>query len=182
MQEETIVLGGGCFWCLDALYVRAKGVTLVESGYAGGDDVNFPNPDYYSVFSKKTGHAEVVRIHFNPEIIQLKTLIDIFWAIHDPTTLNRQGADIGNDYRSLILYSSKEQKGVIQKSLEEVGAPLWKEFNTIVTEIKPLVKFYLGEPEQQDFENRNPASGYCSVVINPKLVKFKKQFADLLKD
>ncbi len=182
MQEQAIVLGVGCFWCLDALYVRIKGVTLVESGYAGGDDVNFPNPDYYSVFSKKTGHAEVVRIHFNPEIIQLKTLIDIFWAIHDPTTLNCQGADVGNDYRSLILYNSEEQKEVIRKSLQEVGTPLWQDVNPIVTEIKPLIKFYLGEPEHQDYQNNNPASGYCSVVINPKLIKFKKQFADLLED
>lgn len=182
MQEQTVVLGGGCFWCLDALYVRVKGVTLVESGYAGGDDLNFPNPDYYSVFSKKTGHAEVVRIYFNPEIIKLKTLIDIFWAVHDPTTLNRQGADVGSDYRSLILYNSEEQKEIIQKSLQEVGTPLWQGINPIVTEIKPLVKFYLGEPEQQDFQKRNPASGYCSVVINPKLIKFREQFADLLKD
>ncbi len=176
-MRDFIVLGGGCFWCLDALYKRVKGVINVESGYAGGHD---PNPDYYKVYSKKTGHAEVVRINFDPEVISLKTLIDIFWAVHDPTTLNRQGADVGDDYRSIILYNSKEQKEVIEESLKNVGQPLWK--NPIVTEVKPLDNFYIAEEEHQDYAAKNPSSGYCYVVINPKLKKFKKQFADLLSD
>jgi peptide-methionine (S)-S-oxide reductase len=177
-DSDSIVLGGGCFWCLDALYSRLKGVTKVESGYAGGDDTNFPNPTYYQVFSKKTGHAEVVRINFNPLEIKLSTLVDIFWAIHDPTALNRQGADVGNDYRSIILYNSKEQKQIIEGSLKNVGQPLWPD--PIVTELKPLTKFYPAEPEHQDFAAKNPSSTYCNIVINPKITKFKQQFASLL--
>ena len=176
---ETATLAAGCFWCVEPIFDALIGVEDVASGYSGG---RTENPTYQQVCSETTGHAEVVRIHFDPEIIQLKTLIDIFWAIHDPTTLNCQGADVGNDYRSLILYNSEEQKEVIRKSLQEVGTPLWQDVNPIVTEIKPLIKFYLGEPEHQDYQNNNPASGYCSVVINPKLIKFKKQFADLLED
>jgi peptide-methionine (S)-S-oxide reductase len=170
-------MGGGCFWCLDALYKRVQGVTLVESGYAGG---TVPDPTYWSVYNGDTGHAEVVRVNFNPAVIDLKTLIDIFWAIHDPTTLNRQGADIGTDYRSIILYNSDQQKEVIDESLNKVGKPLWEDKSPIVTEIKALDAFYLAEEEHQDWANRNPRSGYCNIVINPKLKNFKEQFADLL--
>jgi peptide-methionine (S)-S-oxide reductase len=178
MQKESIVLGGGCFWCLDALYKKLKGVILVESGYGGGDDANYPNPNYRQVYSESTGHAEVVKITFNPDELKFKTIIDIFWAVHDPTTLNRQGADVGDDYRSIILYNSEEQKQVVEDSLKNVGQPLWKD--PIVTEIKPLTNFYLAEEEHQDYSAKNPNSGYCYIVINPKLKKFKKQFSDLL--
>lgn len=178
VMTDSIVLGGGCFWCLDALYSRVKGVVKVESGFAGGDDKNFPNPTYWSVYLKETGHAEVVRVHFDTDQIKLKTLIDIFWAIHDPTTLNRQGADVGEDYRSIILYSSEEQKKIVEDSLKNVGQPLWSD--PIVTELKWLTNFYLAEEEHQDYSKKNPTSGYCNIVINPKLAKFKKQFAHLL--
>lgn len=177
---NTIVLGGGCFWCLDALYKRLKGVGLVEAGYAGG---NTDNPKYADVYKEKTGHAEVVRVHFDPEIISLRQLIDIFWAIHDPTTLNKQGADIGTSYRSIILYNSDEQKKIIEASKYESGDPLWdgKGDGSIVTEIKELNKFFMAEPEHQDYDRKYSYSGYCSVVINPKLAKFREQFKDLLK-
>ena len=174
-MTESIVLGGGCFWCLDALYKRLKGVTLVESSYAGGTDTN---PTYMKVYSGSTGHAEVVRVNYDPEVIDLKTLIDIFWAIHDPTTLNRQGVDVGDDYRSILLYNSEEQKEIIEDSLKNVGQPLWK--NPIVTEVKALDMFYLAEKEHQDWAEKNSKSMYCSIMINPKLKKFKEQFANLL--
>lgn len=174
-MTESIVLGGGCFWCLDSLYRRLKGVIKVETGYAGGEK---PNPTYMEVFSKKTGHAEVVRVTFDPKIIGLRTLIDIFWAIHDPTTLNRQGADVGDDYRSIILYADEGQKKIIKASLKNVGQRLWSE--PIVTEIKPLKAFYLAEEEHQNWATKNQQSMYCNIVINPKLAKFKKQFAHLL--
>ena len=174
-QTDSIVLGGGCFWCLDALYRRLKGVLKVETGYAGG---TAENPTYMSVYSGTTGHAEVVRVTFDPKIIQLKTLIDIFWAIHDPTTLNKQGADVGTDYRSIILYNSADQKRIIADSMLYTATKLWSA--PLTTEVKPLDKFYIAEPEHQNYAEANPASGYCRVVINPKLAKFKKQFVNLL--
>lgn len=178
---DSIVLGGGCFWCLDAIYKRLKGVNMVEAGYAGG---SVDNPKYMYVYKEKTGHAEVVRVHFDPQIISLRQLIDIFWAIHDPTTLNRQGADKGTSYRSIILYSSEEQRKIIEDSKNKTGAPLWegKSDGSIVTEIKVLEKFYIAEPEHQDYDRRYNYSGYCAVVISPKVAKFKKQFSHLLKD
>ena len=172
---ETIVLGGGCFWCLDAIYRRVEGVEKVVSGYAGGHTTN---PDYWQVASTTTGHAEVVHVMFNPSVIGLTDILDIFWAMHDPTTKDRQGHDIGPEYRSIILYTNAEQKRVIDASLQ-AAQKLWP--NPIVTEIKPLENFYEAEEEHQDYFRKNPNQGYCQVIINPKLAKLRKKFASRIK-
>lgn len=171
---ESIVLGGGCFWCLDALYKQVKGVESVLVGYAGGDN---PNPTYHS--SHTDGHAEVAKIEFDPSVISLDTILEIFWHIHDPTTLNRQGHDVGPAYRSIILASSDEQLAAAQASLADVGQPLWDD--PIVTEVKRLEQFHEAEDFHQDYFNKNPEQGYCQVVINPKLAKFNAHFPELLK-
>lgn len=172
---ETIVLGGGCFWCLDAVYRRVQGVTNVVSGYAGG---HTPKPDYWRVASKTTGHAEVVQVTFDPKVISLRDLLDIFWTVHDPTVKDRQGYDVGPEYRSLILYRGEEQKRVAEASLkaaqELFDAP-------IVTEVKPLEAFYEAEAEHQDFYNSGQRPDYCEIVINPKLAKLRAKFAARLK-
>lgn len=174
---QSIVLGGGCFWCLDAAYRRVKGVEQVVSGYAGG---HWPNPTYERVVSGTTGHAEVVEVTFDPQVITLKTILDIYWTIHNPTTLNRQGNDVGTQYRSIILYNSPAQHAEIEKSIQEIAVPLWGE--NITTEIVPLEKFYPSEDYHQDYFNKNPEQGYCQVIINPKLQKLTNKFAQLLKD
>lgn len=172
---ESIVLGGGCFWCLDAGYRLINGVTEVVSGYAGG---HTNDPNYYSVAMTETGHAEVVRVTFDTSIISLSDILDIFWAMHNPTTVNYQGNDRGTEYRSIILYESEQQKQVIDVSLKEV-AKLWDD--PIVTEVKPLEKFYPAESEHQNYFAKNPEQGYCQVIINPKLEKLRKKFQDRLK-
>ncbi len=177
MQSDSIVLGGGCFWCLEAVYQRVKGVVSVTNGYTGGSE---DNPSYESVSSGSTGHAEVVKVEFNPEIITTETLLQIFWAIHDPTSLNQQGADIGTQYRSAIFYKDDEQKKVAKLSLEKDGQPLWKK--PIVTEITPLDVFWPAEDYHQDYFNNHPSQAYCLIVINPKVAKLKKKFAHLLAD
>jgi peptide-methionine (S)-S-oxide reductase len=174
---ESIVLGGGCFWCLDAAYRRVKGVTTVTSGYAGG---TWPNPSYERVTTGTTGHAEVVQIEFNEKLINLQTILEIFWTLHDPTTLNRQGNDIGTQYRSIILFDSAKQQSEIEKSIQKTAIPLWG--NHITTEVVPLEKFYPAEDYHQDYFNKHPEQGYCQIIINPKLVKLTKKFAQLLKD
>lgn len=168
----TIVLGGGCFWCLDAVYRRIRGVTSVVSGYSGGHDVT---PNYYSVCTGKTGHAEVVQLTFDESIIPMDTILDIYFAIHNPTTLNQQGADVGTQYRSIMLYDGEAQKAAFQAAIERAKAN-WDD--PFVTEIVPLENFYEAEAEHQDYFNNNPANGYCSVVINPKLVKARAAYAD----
>lgn len=173
-KTESIVLGGGCFWCLEASYQLIRGVTKVTSGYAGG---SVPNPTYYAVATGKTGHAEVVKVEFDPDIISLSDILDVFWAIHDPTTLNRQGNDVGTDYRSIILYVGDNQKKVTEESIKAV-AKLWP--NPIVTELEPLEKFYQAEPEHQNYFKNHPAQAYCQVVINPKLEKLRAKFAEKL--
>lgn len=171
---ESIVLGGGCFWCLDAAYRLIKGVTKVTSGYAGGFT---DNPNYYQVASGASGHAEVVKVEFMPEMIKLLDILDIFWAIHDPTSLNRQGNDTGTQYRSAVFYTDKDQKKIIDQSLQ--GAKeIWD--NKIVTEIQPLVKFYPAEAEHQDYFINHPEQAYCKVIINPKLKKLRQKFSSLL--
>jgi peptide-methionine (S)-S-oxide reductase len=175
-KTQSAYLGGGCFWCLDALYRRLKGVNRVISGYAGGE---LANPSYEQVGAGHTGHAEVVAIEFDPSVITYDKLLEIFWHIHDPTTPNRQGHDVGAQYRSIILYADDEQKAAAEKSLKEVGQPLWD--GQVVTELKPLVKFYPAEGYHQDYFNQNPEAGYCQVVINPKLAKFNSEFEALLK-
>lgn len=171
---ETIVLGGGCFWCLEAAYQMIRGVKRVTSGYAGG---KVPSPTYHEVCSGKTEHAEVVRVQFDPAIIKLEDILDIFWALHDPTTLDRQGHDVGSQYRSIILYRNEVQKKLIDGSLQQV-AQLWPD--PIVTEIKKLDRFYEAEPEHQNYFQSHPEQAYCQVIINPKLVELRAKFASKL--
>lgn len=173
-HNETIVLGGGCFWCVEAAYQLVKGVTKVESGYAGGKR---PHPTYEQVSSHATGHAEVVQVTFDPDVVTLEQILDMFWTIHDPTTKDRQGNDVGPQYRSVILYASDAQKSAALKSKTEAQS-YWDQH--IVTEILPLEAFYPAEPEHQNFYRRNPAYGYCQVIINPKLAKLRAKFAPLL--
>jgi len=154
-ERETLVLGGGCFWCLEAVYERVQGVLSVESGYAGGE---IPDPTYEQVCSGTTGHAEVVKIVFDPTVISFPEIIDIFWKAHDPTTLNRQGADWGTQYRSIILYKNQEQKRLAEDSLKQ-AQPSFR--NPIVTEIKALDTFYPAEDYHQDYYENYPYGGYC---------------------
>jgi len=172
----TYILGGGCFWCLDAIYRRVRGVNEVISGYAGG---TASNPSYYQVASGATGHAEVVRVTFDETIIPAEIILDIFFATHNPTTLNRQGADIGTQYRSLVLYANEEQHQTFQQAIKRAGA-IWND--PIVTELKPLEVFYPAEEEHQDYFRKNPEAGYCTVVIEPKLVKARKAYAQWFKE
>lgn len=176
-QSESIVLGGGCFWCLEAVFQRIKGVIKVTNGYAGGD---IANPSYEAVCSGETGHAEVVKVDYDPSIIDLETLLKLFWTLHNPTTPNQQGNDIGTEYRSIILFQNEEQKNIVKRSLKEDGQPLWTQ--PIVTEIKPLGDFYLAESYHQDYFNQHPEQAYCQIVINPKVTKLKQKFAHLLTE
>lgn len=170
-------LGGGCFWCLEAVYDDLEGVLDVVSGYVGG---HVPNPDYKSVCTGTTGHAEVVQVTFDPQVISYKEILEIFFTIHDPTTLNRQGADVGTQYRSGIFYHSAEQAGIARQVIAEIeGAGLWP--NPIVTEVTSLDTFYPAEDYHQEYFKRNPYQGYCRAVIAPKVVKFRAKFADRLK-
>jgi len=176
-QMEKVTLGGGCFWCLEAIYQRVKGVQSVISGYAGGQ---VENPTYEQVCSNTTGHAEVVQISFDPGIISYEDILNIFWQIHDPTQLNRQGNDVGTQYRSVIFYHNEDQKQkaiVYKRNLEQAG--IYK--NPIVTEIVPLTNFYVAEKYHQNYFNNNPTQVYCQLVISPKLKKFKKSFTEYLK-
>lgn len=173
---QSAYLGGGCFWCLEAVYQRVRGVNQVVSGYAGGD---VANPTYEQVGAGITGHAEVVKIDFDPKQITFNKLLEIFWHIHDPTTKDRQGHDIGSQYRSIILFADKEQEAAAEKSRQEVGQPLWDD--PIVTQIKPLTEFYSAEAYHQNYFNTHPEAAYCQVIINPKLAKFQKNFSELLK-
>jgi peptide-methionine (S)-S-oxide reductase len=177
-NTETAVFGAGCFWCVEAIYQRVTGVIAVESGYAGGHE---ENPTYEQVITGKTGHAEVAKVTFDPEQISFEELLEVFWHTHDPTTLNRQGADVGPQYRSAIFYNSLEQKQISEKSMRKTDASdLWKD--PIVTEITPLSNYSTAEDYHQNYFNNNPNAGYCSVVIAPKVAKFKKDFPHLLQD
>ena len=176
-QTETITLGGGCFWCLEAVYDQLEGVLDVVSGYAGG---HLPNPDYKTVCNGTTGHAEVVQVTFDPQEISFKEILEVFFSIHDPTTLNRQGADVGTQYRSAIFYHSDEQKTVAEDVMAEIkAANIWD--NPIVTEITPLDVFFPAEEYHQEYFQRNPYQGYCQVVIAPKVAKFRQKYAHRLK-
>jgi peptide-methionine (S)-S-oxide reductase len=169
--------GSGCFWCSEAIFERVKGVSKVVSGYTGG---NIPNPTYEAVCSGKTGHAEVIQITYDPKIVSYDELLEIFWKTHDPTTLNRQGADVGTQYRSVIFYNDEDQKKKAENYKAELNkAGIWKD--PIVTEISPLKKFYPAEKYHQDYYEQNPNQGYCSFVITPKIEKFEKIFKDKLK-
>ena len=176
--NEEITLGGGCFWCLDAVYREVRGVDKVISGYAGG---SVANPTYEGVCTGSTGHAEVVQITFNSQIISLEKILQIFFAIHDPTTLNRQGNDVGSQYRSVIFYRNQKQKDVIDKVIGEIKKDkVYK--NSIVTEVVPFQSFYTAEDYHQNYYSQNREQGYCQIIINPKLGKFKKTFRDNLKE
>lgn len=170
----TIILGGGCFWCLEAIYSQVIGVISAENGYAGG---TYPNPTYEQVASGATGHAEVVKVTFDQAQINLEKILDIFWAIHDPTTLNMQGADIGTEYRSAIYYLPEQEIEVL-RSLNN-AKKLWG--NNITTELAKNIKFYEAENYHKDYFKNHPEQAYCQIVINPKLTKFRKQFPKLLK-
>jgi peptide-methionine (S)-S-oxide reductase len=178
LKTDTAVFGAGCFWCVEAIYQRVNGVIAVESGYAGGQ---VESPTYNQVISGRTGHAEVAKVTFNPEVISFEELLEVFWHTHDPTTLNRQGADIGTQYRSVIFFNSLEQKKIAVKSMKKTDSSgLWD--NPIVTEISPLINYSTAEDYHQNYFNNNPNAGYCSVVIAPKLAKFKKDFPHLLQE
>lgn len=166
-KSDSIILGGGCFWCVEALYERIDGVTDVESGYSAGED---PNPTYEEICSGQTGHAEVVKITFDPAVVSLETLLDFFWEAHDPTTLNRQGADVGTQYRSIILHKSEEQASAAKASLKRAQARFK---DPIVTEIEKLDTFFPAEKYHQDYFENNPNAPYCRFVIAPKLKKLE---------
>ncbi len=177
MSKELATLAGGCFWCLEAVYLDLRGVEKVVSGYAGG---HVPNPTYREVCSGLTGHAEVVQVTFDPEVVSYRELLQVFFTIHDPTTLNRQGADVGTQYRSAIYYYDDAQKATAEAVMAEVTAEkLWP--NPLVTELAPLAKFYPAEEYHQDYFARNPSQPYCQVVVAPKVSKFRKQFIGKLK-
>ncbi|NKB68467.1 MAG: peptide-methionine (S)-S-oxide reductase MsrA [Candidatus Latescibacteria bacterium] len=175
-QTELATLGGGCFWCVEAIYQDLKGVAKVVSGYAGGQH---PAPTYQEVCAGTTGHAEVIQIHFDPQTISFDDLLYVFWRTHDPTTLNRQGADSGTQYRSVILYHSEAQKSAAIAALSQTEASdLWDD--PIVTEIAPFSQFFPGEAYHQNFYKLNPNQPYCRAIIDPKMSKFRKAFADRL--
>jgi peptide-methionine (S)-S-oxide reductase len=174
-QKEQATLGGGCFWCLEAVYKDLQGVEKVVSGYAGG---HVRSPSYQQVCTGTTGHAEVVQVTFDPEVISFSELLQVFFTIHDPTTLNRQGNDVGSQYRSAIFYHSEAQRQAAQAAIAE-AQPLWE--RPIVTEVTPLDMFYPGEDYHQDYFERNPYQPYCQVVIAPKVSKFRKKYFEKLK-
>lgn len=178
MQKcETAVFGGGCFWCTEAVFQRLKGVQSVIPGYAGG---KMENPSYYDVNEGTTGHAEVVKIEFDPSVISYKQLLDVFWVIHDPRSLNRQGADVGTQYRSVIFYTTEKQKELAEQSkkrLSNSGNPT----QPVVTEIKPFDKFYDAESYHKNYYEKSPDQPYCQLIISPKINKLISQFSSLIK-
>lgn len=177
MAEEIAVLGGGCFWCLEAVFDDLDGVISVESGYAGGKN---PNPTYKQVCSGTTGHVEVVKITFDPEVISFHGLLEVFFAIHDPTTLNRQGNDVGTQYRSVIFYTSPEQQTTAEQVIRELTeSGHWE--NRIVTQVEPAPEFYVAEDYHQEYFENNPNQPYCQFVVSPKVQKFRSKFAELRK-
>jgi peptide-methionine (S)-S-oxide reductase len=176
-QSEVATLGGGCFWCSEAVFSELKGVERVEPGYSGG---SVPNPTYEQVCSGTTGHAEVVQITFDPKVISFREILDVLFATHDPTTLNRQGSDVGTQYRSVIFYHSEEQKATAEKVIEELTkAKTWDV--PIVTQIEPFKAFYQAEEYHKNYFKRHPEQAYCQVIIAPKVAKFRKLFLPKLK-
>ena len=176
-RKEVATLAGGCFWCLEAVFDDLSGVEDVVSGYSGGV---VPNPTYKHVCTGETGHAEVVQVTFDPDVIPYRDLLKVFFSIHDPTTMNRQGGDVGTQYRSAVYYHSEEQKQVAEEVIAELTLEkLWND--PIVTEVAPLKKFYPAEMYHQEYFKRNPDQGYCRMVIAPKVAKFRKQYIERLK-
>src|SRR5260221_2948560 len=177
MTQEIATLAGGCFCCLEPVYDQLKGVESVESGYADG---KVPNPSYYQVCEGTTGHAEVVQIKFDPQVVTYKDLLDVFFTVHDPTTLNRQGNDVGTQYRSAIYYHSPEQKATAEQKIKDLNAEhLWN--NPIVTEVTPISTFYVAEGYHQEYFENNPNQPYCRAIVAPKVAKFRKHYLDRLK-
>lgn len=176
-KMQTAVLGGGCFWCLEAVFTQLKGVIKVESGYSGGSK---PNPNYEEVCSGKTGHAEVIKIEFDPDRISYELLLRIFFSVHDPTTLDRQGNDRGTQYRSIILYDSPQQEQIVRSVVRDLeNSKIYPD--VFVTEIKPLTEFYKGENYHQEYFLNNPYQPYCQAVISPKVIKLRNKFTKYLK-
>src|ERR671915_2109388 len=175
--REVATLGGGCFWCLEAVYQELRGVEKVESGYSGG---HVPNPTYRAVCSETTGHAEVVQVTFDPSVVSYKDILEVYFTIHDPTTLNRQGADVGTQYRSVIFYHSSEQKATAEQLIKELEAKkVWP--GRIVTQIVPFEAFYVAEDYHQEYYRLNGQEPYCQVVIAPKMAKLRRQYRERLK-
>lgn len=175
--KELATLGGGCFWCLEAVFQDVKGVDHVVSGYAGG---TVPNPSYEDVCTGRTGHAEVVQVRFDPAVLSYRDVLAVFFSLHDPTTLNRQGADVGTQYRSVVFFHSPEQERVAREVIAEQGQQhLWDD--PIVTAVMPAPEFYPAEQYHQEYFRRNPGQGYCRVVIAPKVAKFRKEHLARLK-
>ncbi|MBP1681380.1 MAG: peptide methionine sulfoxide reductase MsrA [Proteobacteria bacterium] len=175
MKQEVATFGGGCFWCLEAVFEETRGVLDVVNGYAGGE---IQNPTYEQVCSGTTGHAEVVQITFDPTVISYEALLKIFWLIHDPTTLNRQGNDVGTQYRSVIFYHDEQQKEQAEVSIKAFSTKFLK---PIVTEVKPLELFFKAEAYHQNYFKNNPNHGYCVFVVSPKVQHFKHEYKDLVK-
>ncbi|HXH70013.1 MAG TPA: peptide-methionine (S)-S-oxide reductase MsrA [Pyrinomonadaceae bacterium] len=174
---ETATLAAGCFWCVEAVFDDLRGVESVESGYSGGHK---ENPTYQQVCSETTGHAEVIQLKFDPNVISFKEILQVFFVVHDPTTLNRQGNDIGSSYRSAIFYHSDEQRRVAEEVIKEVEAEGVYD-NPIVTEVKPFDKFYIAENYHQEYFANNPNQPYCAAVVAPKVAKFRNKFVERLK-
>jgi peptide-methionine (S)-S-oxide reductase len=176
-RVEVATLAGGCFWCLEAVYKDLRGVESAVSGYSGG---SVANPTYQQVCAGTTGHAEVVQVTFDPRVVTFREILEVFFTIHDPTTLNRQGADVGTQYRSAIFYHSPEQREVAEQVIAELTAEqLWRD--PVVTELTPFTEFYVAEDYHQDYFERNPYQPYCMAVVAPKVAKFRKKFLDKLK-
>lgn len=177
-KSEVATLGAGCFWCTEAVYLRLKGIRRVTSGYTGG---RVPNPTYKAVCTGMTGHAEVVQVEYDPTVITFEQVLDVFFHTHDPTTLNRQGADIGTQYRSAIFFHNEAQRAAAKKMIDELNAS--GEFDApIVTTLEKLGPFYPAEDYHQDYFRLNPGNPYCQAVVGPKVVKFQKRYKALLKD
>ena len=176
-RQEVATLAGGCFWCLDAVYRQLRGVERVESGYAGG---SARNPNYREVCTGRTGHAEVVQITYDPDVISYRELLEVFFTIHDPTTLNQQGADIGTQYRSAVFYHTSEQEATARAVMRELEAEgVWQA--PIVTEVTPFTEFFPAEEYHQDYYERNPSQAYCRIVIEPKVAKMRSRYLEKLK-
>jgi peptide-methionine (S)-S-oxide reductase len=176
-NKEQATLAGGCFWCLEAVFEQLRGVEKVESGYSGGHTVN---PTYYDVCSETTGHAECVQLTFDPKVITFKQLLEVFFTLHDPTTLNRQGPDVGTSYRSAVFYRGPEQKAVTDQVIADFEKKrVWN--GRIVTEVAPFKAFYPAEEYHREYYRRNPDQMYCRLIIDPKIAKLRKQFFEMLK-
>jgi peptide-methionine (S)-S-oxide reductase len=176
-NEKIATFGAGCFWCVEAVFEQLKGVKRVESGYCGG---SVDSPTYEQVCTGQTGHAEVCQVHYDPAVIPYEELLEVFWKVHDPTTLNRQGPDVGTQYRSVVFYHDEEQKKVAEAYKKQLDASgTWSQ--PIVTQIVPLEKFFPAEAYHQNYFRLHPGQGYCAMVIKPKVAKFKKEFHDKLQ-